>query len=152
MPLLTCASLVVYRDSRRATAATRLYASGVDEQLVMERTGHRSIEGIRSYKRTSSKQQEAVSDLLTNPKRICIEGAQSSTEVVLPEMAVVSQGSTVSSAASESSTDTSIDLPSSVASKTFNSTHALLSILTSTITMLENIIQPIGRYFHSIYL
>ena len=36
--------------SLRATAATRLYASGIDEQLVMERTGHRSIEGIRSYK------------------------------------------------------------------------------------------------------
>ena len=38
--------------SLRATAATRLYyASGVDEQLVMERTGHRSIEGITSYKK-----------------------------------------------------------------------------------------------------
>ena len=34
--------------SLRATAATRLYSSGIDEQLVMERTGHRSIEGIRS--------------------------------------------------------------------------------------------------------
>ena len=40
-----------------AAAATRLHASGVDEQLVMERTGYRSIEGIRSYKRTSSEQQ-----------------------------------------------------------------------------------------------
>ncbi len=42
----------------RATTATRLYLNGVDEQLVMERTGHRSIEGIRSYERTSSDQQE----------------------------------------------------------------------------------------------
>ena len=40
--------------SLQATAATRLYASGVDEQLVMERIGHRNIEGIRSYKRTST--------------------------------------------------------------------------------------------------
>ena len=39
--------------SLRATAATRLYLSRVDEQLVMERTGHRSIEGIRSFKRMS---------------------------------------------------------------------------------------------------
>ena len=46
--------------SLRATAATRLYLSGVDEQLVMELTGHRSIEGIRSYKRTSREQQENV--------------------------------------------------------------------------------------------
>ena len=52
--------------SLRATAATRLYASGIDEQLVMKRTGHRSIEGIRSYKRTSLHQKEAVSDILSN--------------------------------------------------------------------------------------
>jgi len=39
--------------SLRATAAIHLYASGVDEQLVMERTGHRSIEGFHSYKRCS---------------------------------------------------------------------------------------------------
>ena len=57
--------------SLRATAATRLYASGIDEQLVMERTGHRSIEGIRNYKRTSSEQQQNVSDILSNCKRQC---------------------------------------------------------------------------------
>ena len=38
-------------------------------QLVMEHTGHRSIEGIRSYKRTSMKQKEVVSDILTNTKK-----------------------------------------------------------------------------------
>ena len=35
----------------------------------MERTGHRSIEGVRSYKRTSDSQQEALSDILNGPKR-----------------------------------------------------------------------------------
>ena len=44
--------------SLRATAATRLYSAGIDEQLVMERTGHHSLEGIRSYKRTSAEQKE----------------------------------------------------------------------------------------------
>ncbi|XP_064403277.1 zinc finger MYM-type protein 2-like [Halichondria panicea] len=58
--------------SLRATTATRLYSNGVDEQLVMERTGHRSIEGIRSYKRTSSEQQENISDLL-NGKKPCMD-------------------------------------------------------------------------------
>ncbi len=52
--------------SLRATTATRLYQSGVDEQLVMERTGHRSLEGVRNYKRTSSQQKEALSDILYN--------------------------------------------------------------------------------------
>ena len=55
--------------SLRATAATRLYSSGIDEQLVMECTGHRSTEGIRSYKRTSSEQQKEVSDILSLCKR-----------------------------------------------------------------------------------
>ena len=30
----------------------------------MERTGHRSIEGVRSYKRTSNDQRRALSDIL----------------------------------------------------------------------------------------
>ncbi len=45
--------------SLRATAATRLYNAGVEEQQVMEITGHRSTEGVRNYKRTSSAQKAA---------------------------------------------------------------------------------------------
>ena len=55
--------------SLRVTNATRLYASGVDEQLVMERTGHRSVDGVRTYKRTSEEQQVALSDVLNRVKR-----------------------------------------------------------------------------------
>ena len=58
--------------SLRATTAARLYSSGVDEQLVMERTGHRSIEEIRSYKRTSLEQQENISDIL-HGKKPCMD-------------------------------------------------------------------------------
>ena len=54
--------------SFRATTTTRLYHSGVDEQLVMERTGHRSLQGVHSYKRTSDTQRESLSDIL-NPKQ-----------------------------------------------------------------------------------
>ena len=35
----------------------------------MERTGHRSVEGVRSYKRTSDQQEQAVSDTLCLSKR-----------------------------------------------------------------------------------
>ena len=38
--------------SFQATTATRLYHNNVDEQLIMECTGHRSIDGIRCYKQT----------------------------------------------------------------------------------------------------
>ena len=67
--------------SLRATAATRLYQAGVHEQLVMERTGHRSLEGVRLYKRTSDEQREALSDILnkkeprldTKPTSLAVE-------------------------------------------------------------------------------
>ena len=59
--------------SLRATSTSRLYQSGVDEQLVMERTGHRSVAGVRSYKRTSDQQREALSDILNGRKEPRIE-------------------------------------------------------------------------------
>ena len=49
--------------SLRATAVTR-HQSGVDEQLIMERTRHRSLESVCSYKRTSDTQFQALSDIL----------------------------------------------------------------------------------------
>ena len=103
--------------SLRTTAATRLYSSGMDEQLVMERTGHRSVEGIRSYKRTTSDQQENVSDILNNQKKACT-GVTSfpelSTRALVPSELAVSSSNT-----------TAISLPDFVTSKagefTFNS-------------------------------
>ncbi len=50
--------------SLRVTAATRLYQAGVNEQLIMKRIGHRSIEGIRLYKRVSDIQEQAVSAII----------------------------------------------------------------------------------------
>ena len=62
---------------------TRLYLSGVDEQLVMEWSGHCSVEGIRSYKRTSREQQENVSDLL-NGKKLCMDVARTDSTLPCP--------------------------------------------------------------------
>ncbi len=50
--------------SLRATTATRLFQAGVDEQLIMERTGHRSLDRVRNYKRTSQEQRETLSDIM----------------------------------------------------------------------------------------
>ena len=50
--------------SLRVTAATRLFKSGVDEQLIMSRTGHRSIEGVRTYKRVCEEQTKELSSIL----------------------------------------------------------------------------------------
>ena len=54
--------------SLRATAATRLYHAGVDEQLITQKTGHRST-AVRAYKRTSSIQEEMVSKVVQGKQR-----------------------------------------------------------------------------------
>ena len=46
------------------TNATRLFQSGVDEQLIMSRTGHRSVQGVRTYKRVSEDQKLVLSSVL----------------------------------------------------------------------------------------
>ena len=53
--------------SLRASAATRLHQFGcVEEQKIMERTGHRNSEAVRSYKRSSNEQLQQLSDILNN--------------------------------------------------------------------------------------
>ncbi|XP_048240336.1 uncharacterized protein KIAA1958-like [Haliotis rufescens] len=54
--------------SLRATTATRLYDSGVDEQLIAEKTGHKSI-AIRSYKRTSKEMADTVDSIVQRKSR-----------------------------------------------------------------------------------
>jgi hypothetical protein len=52
--------------SLRVTSATRLFQSGVDEQLIMSHTGHRSVDGVRFYKRISEEQKKTVSGILSS--------------------------------------------------------------------------------------
>ena len=61
--------------SLRASSATRMYAEGLDEQLICERTGHRSV-AVRSYKRMSNAMLRDVSDVLygQEPKKLKVEG------------------------------------------------------------------------------
>ena len=50
--------------SLRATGASELFAAGVPERIIQERTGHRSLKALRTYERTSAKQHQAVSEIL----------------------------------------------------------------------------------------
>ena len=56
--------------SLRVTTATRLFQAGVDEQLIMKRTGHRSVDGVRKYKQISEEQNENLSEILNQEKKI----------------------------------------------------------------------------------
>ena len=51
--------------SLRATGATSLFAEGVPEKVIQERTGHRSLEALRVYEHTSARQHQVVSNLLS---------------------------------------------------------------------------------------
>ena len=51
-----------------------IMSTGVDEQTVMERTGHRSLEGVRTYKHTSKQQRAAILDIF-NLKKQCLESS-----------------------------------------------------------------------------
>ena len=68
------------RQTIHSTSATRLFHAGVNEQLIMERTGHRSLDGVRSYKCTSEHQQVALSDIINlsvlEPKRLNLDNNQ----------------------------------------------------------------------------
>ena len=48
-----------------ATGATELYKRGVPEKLIQERTGHHSLESLRTYERTSEEQHKAASSVLS---------------------------------------------------------------------------------------
>ena len=60
------------RDHKRVeiilctTAATRLFDAGVDEQLIMKTTGHRSVAGVRSYKRVTDNLNMLTSSVLND--------------------------------------------------------------------------------------
>ena len=53
--------------SGKVTCATSLYHQNFSDQLIKERTGHRSLEALHKYKRTGSDQQREVSMALLPP-------------------------------------------------------------------------------------
>ena len=52
--------------SLRVTGATTLYTGGVPEREIQERTGHRSLVGLRKYERTGEQQHQAISNMLAS--------------------------------------------------------------------------------------
>lgn len=54
--------------SGKRTCATQLYMAGVDEQEIMERTGHRSEKSVRKYKTANSTILGKVAAVLDPPE------------------------------------------------------------------------------------
>jgi len=56
--------------SGKRTCATQLYQAGVEEQEIMARTGHRSVNSVRKYKRPSEEMMREISNVLEPPTKI----------------------------------------------------------------------------------
>ena len=63
--------------SLRATSATQMFREGAPEKI-QERTGHRPLEGLQSYERSSESQHRALSTLLSSNKKVTEKGSSHS--------------------------------------------------------------------------
>ena len=48
----------------RATAMTRMYNSGVPEKVIADKSGHRSIDGLRAYEHPSMELYRAAEEVM----------------------------------------------------------------------------------------
>ncbi|XP_048239442.1 uncharacterized protein KIAA1958-like [Haliotis rufescens] len=94
--------------SLRATAATRLYDCGLDEQLIAERTGHRSL-AIRSYKRTSAQMEDRVDGVIQRKSRASATvTSAASGPAIAPSKTLVSTASAEAKSAETMLTPTAV--------------------------------------------
>lgn len=53
-------------NSLRATSASHLFSYNVPEKLIQEKTGHRSLAGLCAYECTTTKQEQAITKILSS--------------------------------------------------------------------------------------
>ena len=71
--------------SLRATGASTMFESGVPEKIIQQRTGHRSLEGLRHYEQTTMQQQQAVCNVLASEKRESFQlSVRKNTQQLMP--------------------------------------------------------------------
>jgi hypothetical protein len=75
----------------------------VEEQLIMSRTGHRSFQGVRAYKRVSADQKQALSSILNSTTN----GEEPTTVTKKPKVELTELDSTADAAKENT---TSLDL------------------------------------------
>ena len=78
--------------SLRATGAWQLFQANVPEKVIQERTGHRSLEALRLYEKTTTEQHQAVAQVLGSSATLSYESiVQKQQEITVsprpPQMA-----------------------------------------------------------------
>lgn len=66
--------------SLRATGASSMYEAEVPETPIQERTGHRSMQALRVYERSTEKQHQAVSAVLSSTSHASFHKEMSSVD------------------------------------------------------------------------
>lgn len=77
--------------SLRATGATALFESGIPEKVIQERTGHRSVEALRTYEHISEKQHIKVSSILSAASTRHLQREKKS-DIAIPDIPSISFG------------------------------------------------------------
>ena len=49
-----------------------MFQANVPEKIIQERTGHRSVKALRLYERTTEKQHQDVSEVLSARSKVCV--------------------------------------------------------------------------------
>ena len=55
--------------SLRATAVSRMYNSGVPEKIIAEKSGHKSLDALRSYKNTEEELYKEAEQSIVDPDK-----------------------------------------------------------------------------------
>ena len=56
--------------SLRAFGASEMYQAGISEKIIQERTGHRSLQGLRVYERTAEAQLVDISKVMSESSSV----------------------------------------------------------------------------------
>ena len=70
----------------RATAMTRMFNQGVPEKIIADKSGHKSLDGLRAYEHPSTVLEKAAGDIIANPSKHFKEEVKQIKEEVKPEM------------------------------------------------------------------
>ena len=84
--------------SLRATGASQLFQAHVPEKIIQERTGHRSLEALRLYERTTTEQHQAVSQVLGSDVDVSYQSVvqKESNNMFLPQHTLPPSANTAS--------------------------------------------------------
>ncbi len=67
--------------SLRVAGATTLFDAGVPERIIQQRTGHKSVGGLRTYERVTEDQQKMVSKILSGQSKKFNESLSAQDEI-----------------------------------------------------------------------